>query len=90
MAEFCKAKYTIFFAKVKVVKMNTELYVITADYRPNNPNKPKYYVVASSKKEAREKFSKVISWLKIYGAEAVDPNESAHIINHPEKHIIIK
>lgn len=75
---------------IKVAKMNTELYVITADYRPNNPNKPKYYVVASSKKEAREKFSRLISWLKIYGVEAVDPSESVHIINHPEKHIIIK
>ena len=70
--------------------MNKELYVITADYRQNNPKMPKYYVVASSKKEAREKFSKIISWLKIYGVEAVDPSESAHIINHPEKHIIIK
>ena len=90
MAEFCKAKYTIFFAKVKVAKMNAELYVITADYRPNNPNKPKYYVVASSKKEAREKFSRLISWLKIYGVEVVDPSKSIHIINHPEKHIIIK
>ena len=70
--------------------MNTELYMITADYRQNNPKMPKYYVVASSKKEAREKFSRIISWLKIYGAEAVDPSENAHIINHPEKHIIIK
>lgn len=70
--------------------MNTELYVITADYRPNNSNKPKYYVVASSKKEAREKFSRIISWLKIYGVEAVDPSESAHIVNHPEKYIVIK
>lgn len=75
---------------VKVAEMNTELHMITADYRPNNPKMPKYYVVASSKKEAREKFSRIISWLKIYGADAVEPNESAHIINHPEKHIIIK
>lgn len=73
-----------------MAEMNTELYIITADYRQNNPKMPKYYVVASSKKEAREKFSRLISWLKIYGVEVVDPSKSVYIINHPEKYIVIK
>jgi len=65
------------------------LYVITADYRPNNPNKPKYYIFADSKKEAREKFSSVISWLKIYTVDLVDKDTANEIIRYPEKYIII-
>ena len=66
------------------------MYVVTADYRPNNHNKPRYYVIAASMKEARAKFSAVISWLKIYNVELVAENESADIMKHPDKHIIIE
>ena len=34
------------------------VWCITADYRPKNTNKPKYYVIADSKKEAKEKDEK--------------------------------
>ncbi len=67
----------------------TNLYEVTADYLPNNPNKPKYYVVASSKKEAREKFSDIISWLKIYRVDLVDEDIADDIIKQPQNHIII-
>ena len=66
------------------------LYMITADYRPKNPNKPRYYVVAASKKEAREKFAAKISWLKIYGVDPVDQDKTLQIIGSPEKYIIIE
>jgi len=67
----------------------TNLYEVTADYRPNNLNKPKYYVVAASKKESREKFSSVISWLKIYTVDLVGRDIAEQIVKHPDKHIII-
>ena len=66
------------------------MYVVTADYRPHNSNKPKYYVIAANMKEAKAKFSAVISWLKIYGVELVAESESANIMKHPDKHIIIE
>ena len=69
--------------------MSTNLYEITADYRPNNPNKPKYYVVASSKKEARDRFERRISWLKVYNIELMAFDEANKIVNDPAHYIII-
>lgn len=66
------------------------LYEIAADYRPNNPNKPKYYVAASTVKEAKDKFSDVISWLKIYSVEVVDPSTADIILSEPSSHIILE
>lgn len=65
------------------------LYKITADYRPNNPNKPVYYVIATSKSEAKKKFSDRISWLKIYDVVEYI-GDSTEILAHPDKHIIIR
>jgi len=65
------------------------LYEVTADYRPANPNKPKYYVVADNKKDAKAKFSAVISWLKIYAVELVNEEFADYIISKPEKYIVI-
>ena len=48
-----------------IYKIAADFYKITADYRPNNPNKPIYYVMAHDKKSAKKTFSEVISWLKI-------------------------
>lgn len=63
------------------------LYEVTADYRPQNPNKPKYYVIANNKREAKRKFSDLITWLKIYEVKEIENGDE--IISHPEKHIII-
>lgn len=65
------------------------VYEITADYRPRNPDKPKYYVVAKTKIEAKKKFMAKISWLKIYTVDLLDETETEAIISHPEKYIII-
>ena len=65
------------------------VWCITADYRPKNTNKPKYYVIADSKKEAKEKFMAKISWLKIYSCELLNKTLGQEIVSRPEKYIII-
>lgn len=55
-----------------------KIYKITADYRPSNPNKPHYYVGVDSNltiKQVKERFSNVISWLKIYECRPVEDDE---------------
>ena len=59
------------------------IYKITADYRPKNPNKPTYYVMAHSKKSAKETFSEIISWLKMYSCEECDEEEKNRILSDP-------
>lgn len=66
------------------------LYEITADYRPKNPKKPKYYVIAETAKEAKEKFKSRITWLQIYNIEQVDDENAREIVKHYEKHIVIR
>lgn len=66
-----------------------KLYEITADYRPNNPDKPKYYVYGENKIEAKQRFSKCISWLKIYEVTELDEATAEKIISEPMKHIVI-
>lgn len=65
------------------------MYEITADYRPGNQNKPTYYVLARSKKEAKDKFERRISWLKVYDCEEVDAKIAKAITASPFEHIII-
>ena len=64
------------------------LYKLTADYRPNNPNKPVYYQFANSKKEAIKKWEDRFTWLKVYTCEPLDDETAADIVAHPELHII--
>lgn len=66
-----------------------KLFEITADYRPNNPNKPVYYVLADCKKEAKKRFNNIISWLKVYSIIEIDEVVAENILNNPMKHIII-
>lgn len=64
------------------------LFKIIADYRPNNPNKPRYYVIAKDKKSARNRFSEYISWLTIYSCEECDSEEKKRVLGDPCHHII--
>lgn len=66
-----------------------KMYEIIADYRPNNPNKPKYYVWADTAKDARMIFTNIISWLKIYSVSVVGDDTAAKINQEPAHHIII-
>lgn len=65
------------------------LYEIEADYRPKNPNKPKYYVWADTVRDAKLVFSNIISWLTIYNVTPVSEEDSNKICGEPNKYIII-
>ena len=43
-----------------------QLYIVECDYRPNNPNKPRYPVWATSVKEARDYIPTHYTYLKFY------------------------
>ena len=65
------------------------LFEIEADYRPNNDNKPRYYVLAKSKRDAKRKFENKVTWLDVYGCkEVVDEEMSDYIYAHPEQYIL--
>lgn len=67
-----------------------KLFEVTADYRPSNLNKPKYYVSCIDKSQARRIFMQTISWLKIYKLEEITDDEKIRqIISHPEKYIVL-
>lgn len=66
-----------------------KLYMVTADYRKDNPNKPHYYVRATTKKEAKEIFRNTISWLDVYGVELCEDSVANQIIAEPMKHIVL-
>lgn len=65
-----------------------KLYEITADYRPNNPNKPHYYVRAKNKPEATSKFCNKLCWLKIYQIKECDEYIAKQVIANPDHYII--
>ena len=56
-------------------------YRVTADYRPNNPNKPTYDFKMISdtskikdsvlKKEIKKYFENLVTWLKVYNVEEI-------------------
>lgn len=67
------------------------LFAITADYRPNNENKPVYYILAPNRRKAKSKFKEVITWLTIYDCKRIRQEDKIqYIMEHPDKHIIIK
>ena len=66
-----------------------KLYEITADYRPNNPNKPKYYVRAKNKSEAKKRFDNKIGWLKIYSVHECSEDMARKVVGNPQHYIIV-
>ena len=65
------------------------LYAVNADYRPWNRVQNWYYVVAKTKKEARQKFSSTITWIDIYEIKEVETEKAGKILNNPYKYIIL-
>lgn len=52
----------------------SKYYRITADYRPNNQKKPTYDFCVKdnvTKKQMKEYFQSVFSWLKVYSIEEI-------------------
>lgn len=68
---------------------NKTLFKIHADYRKNNPVKNLYYVLATNKREAKKKFTNLITWLDVYSVEECLKEETDNILSNPSKHIII-
>lgn len=67
----------------------TKLYEITADYRPNNKFKPKYYVCAESSKKAKQIFTDNIPWLGVYECEEIkDENAIIEIISNRRHYMV--
>lgn len=67
------------------------LFAITADYRPDNENKPVYYVLAPNRCKAKTKFKEIITWLKIYDCTRIHQDDKIKdVMEYPDKHIIIK
>ena len=71
----------------KTANPNKNLYVITADYRPKNLNKPKYYVRAKTSTEAKRIFSHYITWLKVYSVELCSQETTAKVLADPGKYL---
>ena len=66
-----------------------KIYAVTADYRPKNPKKPIYYVLGNNKKEAKKRFSNVISWLKIYDIRELNQEEERELKNKGREEYIL-
>lgn len=64
-----------------------KIFEITADYRPSNSNKPKYYVAVENKKSAKTKFENAFSWLKVYQVDEVDEAKQFEILANPDNYI---
>ena len=67
-----------------------KVFQIEADYRPLNPNKPHYYVLAKTKKAAKKRFEEVITWLDIYGITTCDEALATEVIANPYRYILLK
>lgn len=67
------------------------LFAITADYQPNNENKPIYYVLALNRREAKIKFKETFTWLKVYDCIRIRQEDKIKdIMEHPDRYIIIE
>ncbi len=65
------------------------IYKVIADYRPNNPKNPHYYVAANSINEAKTKFQNKITWLKIYSCVEVDDMmELDQVLSDPDYYVL--
>lgn len=65
------------------------LFQIIADYRPQNPNSPRYFVEAETKRETKKIFTDRISWLKIYDIQPyLDSVEPFWVINRNPKRTV--
>lgn len=62
-------------------------YKVNAGYRPENKETLFYYGKARTKKEAKELFGHVFSWLKIYSVEPMTEQEIAEMYINPKKYI---
>nr|DAH18438.1 MAG TPA: LysW biosynthesis protein LysW [Caudoviricetes sp.] len=65
------------------------MYKISADYRPNNPDHPTYYVYGGTAKEAKQRLLSICPYFKVYTAEKLDDASAYKIHSDPYHHCII-
>lgn len=68
------------------------LYWVKADYRPNNPDKPIYYVIAESERNAKRRFENLTAFnhLKVYQTGKVSNiDDVCEILMHPYEYIVV-
>ena len=55
-----------------------KVFLVIADYRPTNQNKPTYEVVAKNERVCKQGFQKKFPWLKVYSVTEVskEPNQN--------------
>lgn len=62
-----------------------KFFRVTADYRPNNPNKPTYVYKALDYVDAKgvkKWFESVFTWLKVYNVEEISGEEYVNDPSH--------
>ena len=96
---YIKGEYSDFYKKkiahqlqlISDSSTGFKLYKVTADYRKNNPNKPHYYVLGRSSKEAKQRFKSHIAYshLDVYNIEVCENSLAKEIISEPIKHYVV-
>ena len=79
---------------ISIVKNDSNgisLYEITADYRPYNEANPVYYVLSTSVKHAKQFFSHIAPWLKIYQCVELREERAVEVLKQhlDGKHIVM-
>ena len=69
--------------------LNTaNLYRITADYRPNNQNKPHYYKTGKTASDAKRQFESTYPWLKVY--ECAEVQDAGEAIDACKRYLLMR
>ena len=61
-----------------------KLFLVTADYRKHNPDKPTYKVAANTEKECRKNFKSCFPWLDIYDVKLLDEEPDRNALFYRE------
>ena len=65
------------------------IFCITADYRKDNQNKPKYYVAAKNKIDAKKKYLGIMPWMKIYDCVELTEEERKEFLSKDKMSYIL-
>lgn len=64
------------------------IFRVNADYRFPQKHPNYYYVNAVTKAEAKRKFARKISWLKIISVEECSEADAMYVVSHPMNYIV--
>lgn len=81
--------YQDYIKRILDKNKDLKLYKIFADYRPKDIIKEHwYYVLGKNQKDAKVRFKRKITWLKIYEITECDEDISTEVISNPDKYIV--